>query len=281
MRYRSLMMAATVAGVAGLAQAQSFTEAFDDIVTLSTSGGWFQQNNSAPIGLTNYFQGNLTVFPSQASAGYLGTNFNNTAGTATISNWFVTPVVNLQNGQTFSFFTRTVDAPFFPDRLQVRMSLAGASTNVGALGNATAVGDFTTLLLDINPTYLVTGTGSFPNVYTQFTVTISGAPASTPGRLAFRYFVENGGPTGANSDYIGIDTAEYVGGGGGGGGCYANCDLSTVVPFLNVNDFVCFNNKFATGDTGANCDQSTVAPVLNVNDFICFNNAFASGCSAP
>ncbi|MBL9030673.1 MAG: hypothetical protein JNM80_03075, partial [Phycisphaerae bacterium] len=66
-----------------------------------------------------------------------------------------------------------------------------------------------------------------------------------------------------------------------GGGCYANCDASTTVPFLNVNDFVCFNNLFAAGDTYANCDQSTSPPVLNVNDFICFNNAFAAGCSAP
>ncbi|MBL9030452.1 MAG: choice-of-anchor J domain-containing protein, partial [Phycisphaerae bacterium] len=211
MMRRFTAAAAALAASAGMAQAQSFTEAFDDIVTLSTSGGWFTQNNSSPIGLTNYFQGNLAVFAPQASAGYLGTNFNNGAGLATISNWFVTPVVNLQNGQTFSFWTRTVDGPFFPDRLQVRMSLAGASTNVGALGNATAVGDFTNLLLDINPTYLATGTGSYPNVWTQFTVTITGVPASTPGRLAFRYFVENAGPSGANSDYIGIDTAEYVG----------------------------------------------------------------------
>ncbi|MBL9030356.1 MAG: hypothetical protein JNM80_01440 [Phycisphaerae bacterium] len=66
-----------------------------------------------------------------------------------------------------------------------------------------------------------------------------------------------------------------------GPSCYANCDNSTILPFLNVNDFVCFNNKFAAGDTNANCDQSTIPPVLNVNDFICFNNAFAAGCSAP
>lgn len=31
----------------------------------------------------------------------------------------------------------------------------------------------------------------------------------------------------------------------------------------------------------ANCDASTVVPFLNVNDFICFNNLFATGCSAP
>ena len=93
----------------------------------------------------------------------------------------------------------------FPDRLQVRMSTNGASTDVGT--TATSVGDFTNLLLDINPTYLPEG---YPRVWTQFTVTLSGIPGgSTLGRLAFRYFVENGGPNGVNSDYIGIDTVVY------------------------------------------------------------------------
>ena len=66
-----------------------------------------------------------------------------------------------------------------------------------------------------------------------------------------------------------------------GPSCYANCDNSTTVPFLNVNDFICFQTKFAAGDTYANCDNSTTAPVLNVNDFICFQTKFAAGCSAP
>jgi hypothetical protein len=69
--------------------------------------------------------------------------------------------------------------------------------------------------------------------------------------------------------------------GGGGPTCYANCDGTTAVPFLNVNDFICFQTKFAAGDTYANCDASTSAPVLNVNDFICFQTKFAAGCSAP
>jgi len=48
-------------------------------------------------------------------------------------------------------------------------------------------------------------------VWTQFTVNITGIPVATQGRLAFRYFVENGGPTGANSNYIGIDTFQFNG----------------------------------------------------------------------
>jgi hypothetical protein len=72
-----------------------------------------------------------------------------------------------------------------------------------------------------------------------------------------------------------------------GGPCYANCDGSTVPPVLNVEDFTCFINEFASAQGlpheqqvlhYANCDQSTTAPVLNVEDFTCFINQFAQGC---
>lgn len=63
------------------------------------------------------------------------------------------------------------------------------------------------------------------------------------------------------------------------GGCYANCDGSTIAPVLNVADFTCFLNAFASGEGYANCDRSTVPPVLNVADFVCFLNRFATGCS--
>jgi hypothetical protein len=60
--------------------------------------------------------------------------------------------------------------------------------------------------------------------------------------------------------------------------CAANCDCSQTGPALNVNDFLCFMNRFAAGDPWANCDGSTTPPVLNVNDFVCFQGAFAAGC---
>lgn len=184
----------------------SFTEEFEDITTLGGSG-WVQSNQSTTVGTTNWFQGNSAVFNafSGATTGYIAANFNNTTGASTISNWLVTPTVTLDNGATFSFYTRTVSSPAFPDRLQVRMSTNGASSNTGT--SPTDVGDFTTLLLDINPTYTTAG---YPNAWTQFTVNISGLGSATTGRLAFRYFVEDGGPSGNNSDYIGIDQATYT-----------------------------------------------------------------------
>jgi hypothetical protein len=69
--------------------------------------------------------------------------------------------------------------------------------------------------------------------------------------------------------------------GTGSAPCAANCDGSTTIPILNVNDFVCFQSLFAAGASNANCDGSTTPPVLNVNDFICFQSLFAAGCSAP
>lgn len=64
-----------------------------------------------------------------------------------------------------------------------------------------------------------------------------------------------------------------------GTSCYANCDGSSATPLLTANDFQCFLNRFASGETYANCDGSTGTPVLTANDFQCFLNKFAAGCS--
>jgi hypothetical protein len=61
--------------------------------------------------------------------------------------------------------------------------------------------------------------------------------------------------------------------------CYANCDGSSSTPVLTVNDFICFQGRFAAGDSYANCDGSTSIPRLTVNDFVCFQAKFAAGCN--
>jgi len=205
---RSAMFSIAIVGLvlfmgASVAKAQAFSEGFDVVPV----AGWFTQNNSVPVGTTNWFQGTPATFPAQTGAtnSYIGANFNNTTGTNTISNWLVTPQRTLSAGDVIKFWTRTPSVTF-PDRLQVRISLAGASTNVGT-GNA-AVGDFTTKIADINEFY---GT-AYPLVWTEFTLTLTSAQVPTPtsGRIAFRYFVEDGGPAGDNSNFIGIDTFSYT-----------------------------------------------------------------------
>ncbi len=63
-----------------------------------------------------------------------------------------------------------------------------------------------------------------------------------------------------------------------GTSCYANCDGSASTPQLTANDFQCFLNRFAAGESYANCDLSTGSPTLTANDFQCFLNQFAAGC---
>lgn len=191
----------------GIDSKAQLTEDFNDI-TLLTGAGWFMQNNSVPVGLTNWFQGNPAVYAAYngATNSYIGANFNNTTGANTISNWLVSPNFTIKNGDVVSFYTLCSPDNIYPDNLQLRMSTNGASTNVGT-GSA-AVGDFTTLLLEINPTLV---TGVYPYVtWTQYSVVVSGLSAPTSGRFALRYYVTNGGPSGANSDYIGIDNFVYT-----------------------------------------------------------------------
>ncbi|MEZ5422795.1 MAG: choice-of-anchor J domain-containing protein [Pyrinomonadaceae bacterium] len=204
----SALAAAFVAAVslagATTAFGQAITEGFDDITTLP-GAGWTQINHSSPVGSTAWFQGS-TPFPAQTggATAYIAANFNNTTGANTISNWLFAPTRTLNNGDVFTFYTRTVTANNFPDRLQVRLSTNGSSTNIGT--TATDVGDFSTLLLDINPNL----TNEYPETWTQFTITISGLAGPTSGRIAFRYFVVDGGPAGNNSNFIGIDTFTYT-----------------------------------------------------------------------
>lgn len=189
------------------ALAQPINEAFIDVPALFATGGWAQQNLSTPAGTSpTWAQGNPANYPANTlpDNSYISANYNSVAGAATISNWLFAPTRTFTNGDVITFFTRTTTGTY-PDNLQVRLSLNGASTNAGTTN--TSVGDFTTLLLEVNPALSTTG---YPTTWTQYTLTISGLPAPTSGRLAFRYFVSNGGPNGLNSDIIGIDNFVYT-----------------------------------------------------------------------
>ncbi len=100
------------------------------------------------------------------------------------------------------------------------------------------------------------------------------------GQVVFlQWFVTDAGATGGQALSNVAQVTVFCGSSGCPAPCgYANCDGSTTPPVLNINDFSCFLNRFATGDVYANCDQSTTPPVLNVLDFACFMNTYAKGC---
>lgn len=176
-------------------------EGFEDLAAL-IAGDWDEVNTSddaAGAVVPNWFQGNTTVFNAHAGPddSYAGANFNSTGGSI-ISNWLLAPDVGFL--QDAIFYTRTIAASGFPDRLQVRFSDVGG-VNVGV--DSTTVGDYDTLLEDINPTLDI---GGYPEDWTEFTV----SPGSS-GRLAFRYFIDNdAGPVGTNSNFIGVDSVSFV-----------------------------------------------------------------------
>ena len=196
------------------AQATTLNESFTG-TTLPT--GWARQNLSSPAGAANWTIGTTTsdVGTAQGSGAVI-VNYTSVAASSagTISNWLFTPLLSLKDGAVLTFYTRSGQgATVYPDRMEVRVSTAGTSVNAGA--TATSVGDYTNLACSVNPSLsTATSTGGcgnpYPTTWVQYSVTLTGI-GSTPvsGRIAFRYFVTDGGPNGANSSIIGVDEVTY------------------------------------------------------------------------
>ena len=213
---------------AGAVQAISLTSTLSSTLSINEGfntgipTGWAVQNRSVPIGtIPNWAQGTVADAGYPAFSGapnsFVYSDYQVAAQTGvpnTISNWLFTPSIGVKNGDILTFRTRQPGGTDYPDRLEVRLSSNGTSTNVGA--TATSVGDFTTLLLTINPTLV---TGVYPKVWTQFTVTISGLAAPVTGRLAFRVFTPDNG-TGTNQNQVGLDDVAFTSNGALAQGVY-------------------------------------------------------------
>ncbi len=193
----------------GCTQAQNLiTENFDVF-----PASWTKLNLSSPAGLSIWGAATATVmtniaggtgaYNGTAATSYAYVNFYSTTGNNTISNWLITPVITLMDGDVISFYSvkgLSGGTDVYADNLQLRISANGAAT-VNPVGNL-GLGDFTTLALEINPTLSPTG---YATTWTQYSYTVTGLPVATDCKVAFRYFVTSGGPTGANSDQIGVD----------------------------------------------------------------------------
>jgi hypothetical protein len=215
------------------------SEGFTAPFTPSTSG-WYEQNNSMPLGTGTWFQGNGTVFPAYngSSSDYYAVNFNS-AGSGTqagISNFLITPTVSLTNGGVLQFATRTITNPAqFPDRLQVLYSIG---TGTGAIGaGTTATGTFTGQITTIDSSLTSTG---YPASWSVYSATLSGITGTVPGRFAFRYWVDSAGPSGINSNYIGIDNVIYN----------FPCPAPTIALSQTVGN-ICSGQTFTTSASGA------------------------------
>ena len=193
---------------------KSFTEDFDTVANLYNKG-WVFVNNSKPLGAATWQQGvwasgklgpdGFPAFSYKASGDeYILAGYASGNDVATISSWMITPAIDMKNGDRFSFYTRTIAGSLWPDRMQVRLNMTDNSSEVG--NTATSIGKFTTLIADINESLAVKG---YPEAWKKYEFTISGLNAPAKRRIAFRYFVSDGGTTGMNSNAIGIDLFKF------------------------------------------------------------------------
>lgn len=234
---KKLLCLALVLPFVALAQNQ-YNYGFSGTTADMTTAGWVRTNQSTspsttlwtvasyspvtisatqltlPFSTQTYATGQSCPAPLGQTGGtnsFALVNYTSTASTAatgaTISNWLISPIVTLQNGDVISFWSRigkfsATNTASYADNLQLRMSTNGAFTADPAAGPADT-GDYSEILVDINPNFNLT---SYPATWTQYTYTVSGLDVPTDCKLAFRYYVTNGGLNGSNSDIIGIDT---------------------------------------------------------------------------
>ena len=204
----------------------SYHEEFDSMQRVIDLG-WKGVNLSNPLGgnswQSGYYEGSngkfgpvFSGFPAnshKASANeYAYVNYACGSGLSFINCWLISPQLSMKNGDRISFWTRTNDVVSYPDRMQVWLNPNNDNTNVGRA--ATETGDFTTKLLDINPTLSFNAyPDGYPTTWTKFEIVISGLPNGTipqKHRVGFRYYVKNGGPDGSVSDEIGIDDFDFI-----------------------------------------------------------------------
>ena len=168
--------------------ADSFNGA-NDTTSLKNRGYKVFYRGTGPQGLTAaWFQGSSIVFPAfnGSSTGYVAANFNAVTSQNNIDNWLILPKKSIVKGDSLLFFSRSILNSRFPDSMRVMFSQTGDSV----------------------PEALWTELGRFKvNTIGSWQRNGFRAPSTgTNARFAIRYNVVNGGPSGINSDYIGIDS---------------------------------------------------------------------------
>jgi len=192
----------------------SYTEEFENIYDL-TAKGWLigEYSQADTMGTTGWTQGDFGA-PGKGDSTWYGFSAFSYQYSPTeyvysyepamdsnlsISSWMLSPVLVVKNGDSISFYTRGDTTGIYTNRMQVLMDTL-ASTYIGH--DLTSVGDYTSLLLDINPTQ---APGGYPTAWKKYEYTFSGFTGSKKIRIGFRHYVIH--PTNARG--IGIDLFKF------------------------------------------------------------------------
>jgi len=167
-----------------------YTDNFDganDTTSLKSRGYLVYYRGTGAQGISaTWFQGSTLLFNSYngPSTGYVAANFQVVNGINNIDNWLVLPKKSVSANDSIVFFSRSPDGDSYADSIRVMYSAAGDSI----------------------PESSWTELGRFKVSISGWQRMAFGVPsAGANARFAIRYNIVNGGPSGTNSDYIGID----------------------------------------------------------------------------
>ncbi len=161
----------------------------NDTSSLKSRGYKVYYRGTGPQGITAaWFQGSSIVFPALngSTTGYVAANFNAVNSQNNIDNWLVLPSKSTAVGDSLYFYSRSILNSRFPDSIRVMFSQTGDSVPEASW---TEVGRFK---VNTNGAWERKG--------------FRAPSAGEKSRFAIRYNVVNGGPSGVNSDYVGIDS---------------------------------------------------------------------------
>lgn len=180
---KKTLIALALLGAAAVVQANEvIVEGFNNVPGL-TSKGWVLMNASTPGGSTGWYQGETSVFTAQSGPAdsYIAANFNNAPIGGTINNYLITPLFDLSNSGSASFWARADAFAGFSDSLAYGLSTTG-STNPASFM--------------MNSAFTVPTDG-----WQQYTMSWAAMSAGTQGRFVVQY-------TGAadSSNYVGVDS---------------------------------------------------------------------------
>jgi hypothetical protein len=173
---KKALLALAIAGAMTTAQATVvLNEGFENVSALASSG-WVLANNSTPVGITGWFQGNNTdIFSAQSGTelSYIAANYNSAAEGGFVNDWLITPTFSALYGATVTFWLRGAVDPGYVD--QIAYGFSNGSTALSAFALGPVITASTDAWTQVTAT-LAAGTGS-----ARFAINYSGALTSNLG----------------------------------------------------------------------------------------------------
>ncbi len=167
-----------------------FEESFEGTTGFPPTG-WKTVNKDGGGTTGPWFQGNSAIFTSYYGTGYAAANYQG-ANDFYIDEWLISPLISsINSNDTLCFWHRSPDYSSWADSIEVRISTTD-----------TAIASFTQRV-----DYFETSvTGWTQKKYSLKNYVTNGSNIY----IAFRYLIYDGGISGFNSNYVGIDLVQII-----------------------------------------------------------------------